>query len=250
MDLSEKCTSCDTLFDTIAKTSRLEVIRATTTWRQECCVGFLDLSKLSVIQPLNIMALNHTIQSLQSWERFRLVAFTNDNHVKCLGIIHDRRFTEYESSRDMTDPPPTPSWQRGEPRMCLYDEETLAEVTRKVSKGNFMFSVIPGSNLGTITCQCPVSNPMFDLTAWIDELTRLGKYRIQGIWCFLNVNVPDHSFYVEVVTSCDEQRQEREIQQRVFWRRFPWHIICTITLFVLTRLLWNAQLIMPFWKKS
>ena len=134
MDISEKCTSCDTLFDTIAKTRRLEVIRATTTRRQDCCVGFLDLSKLSIIQPLDIMALNHTIQSLQPLERFRLVAFTNDNHGKCLGIIHDRRFTEYESCRDIPDPPPTPSWQRGEPRTCLYDEETLAEVTHSVER--------------------------------------------------------------------------------------------------------------------
>ena len=250
MDLSENCTSCDTLFDAIAKTSRLGIIRATTTWGQDCCVGFLDLSKLSIIQPLDIMTLNHTIQSLQLLERFRLVAFTTDNHGKWLGIIHDRRFTECESCRDMPDPPPTPSWQRGEPRMCLYDEETLAEVTRKVSKDTFTFSVIPGSNLGTITCRHPVSHPMFDLTAWIDELTRLGQYDIQGIWCFLNVNVPGHSFYVEVVTGCEEQRRERQIQQRAFWRRFPWHIICTITLFVLTRLLWNAQSIMPFWKKS
>ena len=124
------------------------------------------------------MALKHTIQSLQSWERFRLVAVTNDNHGKCLVIIHDRRFTEYESSRDMTDPPPIPSWQREEPRMCLYNEKTLAEVTRKVFKGNFMFSVIPESNLATITCKWLVCHPMFDFPAWINELIRLGKYRI------------------------------------------------------------------------
>ena len=187
MDPTKKCMCCDTLFDEIAKTTKLEMIRASTTWTQDCCVGFLDLSKISILHPLDIMELNHAMRYLQPRERFRLVAFVSNNHDKRLGIIHDRGYTESETCLDTTEPS---SWKRGEPRLCLYDEDTLADVTRKTSRDTFFFNVIPESNLGKITCRNPQSQPVFDFTAWIDELTRLGKYRIRRIWCYFNWNRP------------------------------------------------------------
>ena len=253
MDHTEQCTCCSALFDTITKTFKIEVIRASATWSQDCCVGFLDLSKIPTLRPLDIMALNHTMRSFRPGERFRLVAFANESHGKCMGILHDRTSTESGTRPESVEPPPTSSWKRGEPRLCLYDEDTLAEVTHKATNGGFVYSVIPGSHLAKVTCEDPHSHPMFDFTEWIHELTLLGRYRIRGIWCYFNSRVHDHRFSVEIVTAREELRQLREeggITQSSFWRRVPWNIIFSLALTVSIRLLWNALSTRFFWKES
>ena len=243
MDPVERCTCCDAVFDAIREQFKMDVLRASKRYMQDYCVGFIDLDKISSLYPVDVLTINHTIQSIETEGRLCLVAFGTEKHGMRLGIIHESTTTEAKA----VEPPPTTTWQRGEPRVCLCDESVIADAVSKVAGSKVVYSATPGTNLGKIRCQDVRSNPMFDFTAWIHELTGMTEYSIRGIWCYFNPSVLDHSFAVEVVTGSRELEQENKFDNLEFPRKrkqpgsweWRWLIMFTITLFVVIKKTWD-----------
>lgn len=251
MDPTERCTHCDRLFDAIQKTfKQFRVVRPVATWTKDYCVGFLDVTKTSYMHPIDILSLNYTVQFTHAEERFRLVAFMVTGHGRCLAILHDRQLLE--TAADTKPMPPSlhrNKWQKGEPRISLYDNEALVEITRKASNGTFVYEAVPGSNLGKVTCQDPRAHPMLDISAWIHELTGLDRYSIRGIWCYINPRVVDHNFCLEVVTGLEPLQKEACINEtNLSHKRRVFPFCLTIALLLVAKLLWSVLSTMPFWK--
>ena len=215
MDPAERCTCCDAVFDEIHEQFKMDVSRASKRSTQGYCVGFIDVNKISRLYPVDVLTINHTMQSLQTEGRLCLVVFWTEKHGMCLGILHESTTTELKAVK----PPPATTWQRGEPRVCLCGESVIADAVSKVAGGKVVYTATPGTNLGRITCQDVRSYPMFDITAWIHELDRMTEYSIHGIWCYLNSSISDHSFAVEVVTGSKQLEEKSKIDGIDFPRK-------------------------------
>lgn len=204
MDLMEDCASCERLYTLVATKFKLTVLRSPELWTQAYCVGLVDLTNISTMYPIDIMALYRTMRSVECEGRFCLVAYSLDKHGMCLGIIHapqsstDSLPTEEDSSGDTT-------WRKGEQRACHYDEEVLAAITRQVSADRFYYDPEPNTNLGYIRSTNPREHPVFDLTAWLDALFRLKAYTVLGVWCYANAASPEKCLALEVATDRKEE---------------------------------------------
>lgn len=259
MDLVERCASCLTLFDTITANLKLTVWHVPERWTQDYCVGLVDLTKHSTLSPIDLMALNHTVVTSQSEERFKLVLCTRENNQMCLGIVHDRRPLEKgrQPTRTLSAPPPT--WKLGDGRACLYPASVLVDMTHRMSKGAFDYRPIPESNLGQIICQDnPDRHRVFDLTEWMASLIRLGTYQTRGVWCYVNTRATMSGFAIEVVTDLEKLQPEsgkedqshkktkfQSNRKSVLCQRLSWFVILAIGLCISTS--WSLLFSMPSW---
>lgn len=243
MDPTERCTCCDAIYDAIHEQFKMDVLRASKRSTPDYCVGFLDLDEISPLYPVDVLTINHTIRSIETEGRLCLVVFGTERHGMRLGILHESTTTEPKA----VETPPTTTWQRGEPRSCLCNESVIANAVSKVAGGRVVYNATPETNLGKITCTDVRSHPMFDITAWIQELTEMSKYSIRGVWCYFNSSASDHSFAVEVVTGLKVLEQENKIDsvdlQRKkkplgFWE-WCWLLMFMITLYATINRLWN-----------
>ena len=258
MDPIEGCACCDALFDKIAKRFQLRVLRIPETWTHEYCVGLVDVESISNLCPINLMALNHTMGAIPCTGRFCLVVGILNNPY--LAILHIRRPGKDQMRTTIYQPPlppPPPTWQRGEERICMYDHHVLADLTRQISKDGFVYHGIPGSNLGQITSRDLHRHHIFDLTAWMDGLFKIDKYRVRGVWCYLNIQAATPSFDLEVVTDRNERKKTTTTttaaatrsRRSICWKVY-WFLFFVLGISPLASAVWVLFSLMPFWKGS
>lgn len=209
MDTYEGCVCCRVLYESIATKFRLFVERSSEVWTQEFCVGLVDLTKISPMHPIDLMALDGLTRSAKGEGQYRLVAHFSEKYGVSLGIIHDRMSSSKNVEADLV-PSVITARKRIEKRICMYDCDVLTEITRKTTAGRFRYAREQDTNLGYVTSSKPRDYQVFDLTTWLGELFRLNKYDILGVWCYANANPDEKSFALEVVTDYRELNSEKE----------------------------------------
>ena len=235
-----RCRDCDALFDSIHQKLGLRVIPVVTRLPHECCVGFVELLKTSFLQGVDILSFEHTIQHNLTEGCFRLLVSIAHSHTTSLVILPDRRCIEIKTKIKDARFSIKLTWQKGQPRICLLDENDLKKVTLNATGTNFTYTAVKGSNLGNITFRNPDNHPTFDLTARVHHLKNTRKYNIRGVWCYFNPNVLLDRFSVEVVTGEGKIGSDEADSPR-FYRVFPYWIATwsIVPLVVTTKWLWS-----------
>ena len=88
MDEIEDCVACRFLHNQIVSKFRLTVLRSSDVYTEAFCTLLVDLAKVSTLYPIDVMALDRTVRSVQDGGGFRLVVYFFDQTKMFLGILH------------------------------------------------------------------------------------------------------------------------------------------------------------------
>lgn len=216
MDETDDCASCLLLYKLITSKLKLVVLRCSDVYTEAFCTGLVDLAKVSTLYPIDVMALDRIVRSVQGGGKFRLVVYFFDKSKMFLGVLHERQSIPSDTGKGFF--PTVQSTQRkDEKRVCLYSKEELANITRRVTSDHFQYDGVPETNFGYIKSSDPREHPVFDLTAWLNALTGLRKYSVLNVWCYVNANANalEKRFAVEVITDCKKLASEtKQIEDR------------------------------------
>ena len=204
----EDCTSCRNLYNLIASKFKLTVLRSSDVYTEAFCAGLVDLGKVSTLYPIDVMALDRIVRSVQDGGGLRLVYFSDKNKM-FLGILHERQSMPADTGKGLF-PTVWSTQQKDEKRVCLYSKDELASITRRATSNQFYYDGVPETNLGYIKSSNPHEHRVFDLTAWLNALTGLRKYSVLNVWCYVNANANaiEKHFAVEVITDCKKLESE------------------------------------------
>lgn len=216
MDENEDCTSCRVLYNQIVSKFKLAVLQSPDVYTEAFCAGLVDLAKVSTLYPIDVMALDRTVRSVQGGGEFRLVVYFFDRNKMFLGILHERQSVPADTAKGLF-PTLWSTQQKDAKRVCLYSKDELAGITRRVTSDQFYYDGVPETNLGYIRSSNPHEHRVFDLTAWLNALTGLRKYPVLNVWCYANANANaiEKRFAVEVITDCKKLKPEtKHIEDR------------------------------------